>query len=54
MQMTDSGAVKMVQAIVEPSIASAQADGKPVFNLAVGLKDILGKQIENTISAHNE
>jgi glutaminyl-tRNA synthetase len=55
--------LKVVQAIVEPSLASAQADdkfqferhgyfvadrvdhaaGKPVFNLAVGLKDSWGK-----------
>ena len=63
MQMTDSDAVKVLQAIVEPSLASAAADdkfqferhgyfgsgrvdhaaGKPVFNLAVGLKDSWGK-----------
>jgi glutaminyl-tRNA synthetase len=55
--------LKVIQAIVEPSLASAKADdkyqferhgyfvadrvdhvaGKPVFNLAVGLKDSWGK-----------
>jgi glutaminyl-tRNA synthetase len=55
--------LKVVQAVVEPSLASAKADdkfqferhgyfvadrvdhaqGKPVFNLAVGLKDSWGK-----------
>lgn len=59
----NSNSLKVVQAIVEPSLAAAKADdkfqferhgyfvadrvdhaaGKPVFNLAVGLKDSWGK-----------